>query len=111
MNAPDLTALALADMRAGRRVLVIAPSSSTAKALRDRMTAQLADGETARNANGNHRITSAGPGWIEIRGYTSVRLGACRGVVLDRVYVDHSELTTELAMRLGSSRSADIVHI
>lgn len=111
MSDPDLIDQALADMRAGRRVLVIAPSDTTRRDLRNRIAARLTESETVRRSGNCDRVTAPGDGWIEIRGYTSVRHGACLGIRLDRVYVDHSELSAELALRLAAPRSTDIVHI
>jgi hypothetical protein len=110
MNGTDLIARVLADMRTGCRVLVVAPTADAARAMHEQAAARLATGELARRS-ATVRITRNDGGWIEFRSYVSVRGGATRGMSLDRVYVDHTELCAILAPCLVTSRDgAGIVH-
>lgn len=112
MTTPDLVDQALADMRAGRRVLIVTPTNDAAASMRDQFSARLAAGESVRSTGGHcYRVTTQGGGWIEFRSYISIRNGGVRGMTLDRIYVDHTELHRELMPALVTARDGGkIVH-
>ncbi|MFE7746858.1 hypothetical protein, partial [Nocardia sp. NPDC057455] len=70
-------------------------------------------GEKAYKASGCERITAPDGGRIHFRIYGSVvHGGACRGLSVDRVYVDHSDLHASLApcLLLAPDGLANVVH-
>lgn len=76
----------LADMRAGRHVLVLSETLSAARSALNDLAAELEPDEKAFRANGHERITGAGA----IR-FQSIRSGQ-RGMVADVVVIDADEV-------------------
>jgi hypothetical protein len=102
---------ALTDMRDGLAVLVIAGSNIDARRLFDQAAEKLnVDGEAGRWRD--ELITSPTGGRIYFRTYAgAVRCGAVRGLTLDSVYVDHSELERQVApCFVTSPTGGEIVH-
>ena len=100
----DTVERALAEMRAGRRVLVLTLTEPGARAMHDRAAALLTDGETARrgvSARQNTVHRQAG-GRLEFAPIGSAA-SQCRGLTLDTVYVDHDELRAMTAPAMMSS--------
>ncbi|MGY4098058.1 hypothetical protein ACW2Q0_00595 [Nocardia sp. R16R-3T] len=98
---------ALADMRAGRRVLLIAPSAVAVTRLVDKALPLLRAGESARQ---RPATITGDRGWIQLRPYPTSR-DSGRGLTLDRIYFDHSELYELLAPALSFATNGDrIVH-
>lgn len=112
MTTPDLVDQALADMRAGRRVLIVASSNVAAASMRHRFVERLVAGESVSSpGSSHHRVSRHGDGWIAFISYTSIRLGGGRGMELDRIYVDETELHRELMPALATARDGGkIVH-
>ncbi|WP_306357441.1 MULTISPECIES: hypothetical protein [unclassified Nocardia] len=101
---------ALADMREGRVVLVVAASNDTIADHVAAVAGQLREGETAWRTYGSQRVAAPGGGSIVFRSYASVvHNGGGRGLSVDHVYIDHGELYEQLAPTLVCSR--DIVAI
>ena len=85
--------LALADMRDGRRVMLIVEDSDAIRATIAEARRKLAEGEQARSVR--PRITGRDGGWIVV--CTRRTPGTGRGLSLDRVYFDHTRLYREIA--------------
>lgn len=96
---------ALADMRSGRSVLVVASDAPTAKKLFDAARSQLELGETARRPS----ITHSNGGWISFEHHGTVQ-AAVRGLQLDRVYFDHSAAMEAVVGAMIGSDSPLIRH-
>ncbi|VFA94760.1 Uncharacterised protein [Nocardia farcinica] len=97
----DTVERALAEMRAGRRVLVLTMTEPGARAMHDRAAALLTDGERARRSGLS--VTSAAD-----RGrlmFATIRTAPARfrGNELDSVYVDHDELRRAAAPAMMTS--------
>ncbi|MFE3060682.1 hypothetical protein [Nocardia sp. NPDC059239] len=95
---------ALADMREGHCVLVVAANRDAIARMVNDARAQLRPGERLNVTNGGERITRFDGGWIYFRGYSGVTRGSGRGFSLDRVHVDHTELWVELAAALVNAK-------
>jgi hypothetical protein len=88
---------ALADMRDGRRVLLIAPSAAAVTRLGYKALPLLRAGESARQ---RPATITGGRGMIHLRPYPTSRESG-RGLTLDRVYFDHSDLYEALLPALS----------
>ncbi|MFE3051590.1 hypothetical protein [Nocardia sp. NPDC059239] len=97
--SPTLDA-ALADMREGHQVLIVAANRDAIARMVNDARPQLRPGERLNVTNGGERITRFDGGWIYFRCYSAVTRGSGRGFSLDRVHVDHTELWDELAPTL-----------
>lgn len=113
---PGLTSravdLALADMRNGLRVLVIAANERAVTALLDYAGEQLQDSEKMRRTQGTQRIAGSKPGVVVFISYADAgNTGGGRGLSLDSVYVDHTALWNALApTMIGKPGGPDITH-
>ncbi len=82
----NTVARVLADMRNGRRVLVLSDTQHTARHAFAEVAAHAADGEKIRRTAGAERIIAAnGPGWIA---FGSSRGNRFRGITADVIVVD-----------------------
>lgn len=84
----------LADMRAGRRVLVVAQTVRMARFAFNEVAAAAVEGETVRRANGRERITHPDGGWIR---FCSVSGHGARGLAADVVFIDADPTMEQLA--------------
>ncbi|MGV9666948.1 hypothetical protein [Nocardia niigatensis] len=104
-------AAALADMREGHRVLIVAANRDAVAHMVGVARGKLLDGERLRRSAGSEEITSTAGGWIRFACYTSATHGAGRGLTLDRIHLDHSALWDELAPTLSTAAlGATITH-
>lgn len=90
---------ALADMREGRRVMVIALARNATRLtqLLDEARGKLHADEWAQHSAQQSRIARrGGDGLIEFRTFGSIVQGGGRGLTLDRVYIDHAALVEEI---------------
>lgn len=94
---------ALADMREGRRVVLISANREAIGRLIGSARAKLLPGEKLLRSVGNGEITRVGGGLIRFLGYTGTTRGVGRGMTVDRVHVDHSVLWDELAPMLATA--------
>ncbi|WP_280371135.1 hypothetical protein [Nocardia wallacei] len=108
---PSTVDRALADMREGRKVMVIAvvPNHDGLTPLLNKAVDQLLDGERAYSSRDNARITAPGGGWIAFRTVGGIQGGGGRGLELDRVYIDHAELMRRIAPAVMGDRSAIVM--
>lgn len=85
---------ALADMRAGKRVVIAAESVAHARHCFHEFADRAVEGETVRRANGQERIEHPSTGLILFR---SVRGNALRGLTADVVYLDADASPEQMA--------------
>ncbi|GAB3211321.1 hypothetical protein [Nocardia tengchongensis] len=96
---------ALADMRDGLRVLLVAPTNDAISKLLAEASEKLREGETIRKSAGG-TITGSG-GWIRFCLYLNPADG--RGLTVDRVYVDHADLWKRLAPTMSGSTNGPVI--
>lgn len=85
----------LADMRQGRRVLVLCQTQREARHAFTGMARHVLPSETVRRANGAERITAEdGQGWVA---FASANGNAFRGMSVDVVVLDHDSSPASLA--------------
>lgn len=98
MTTPSVAA-ALADMREGRRVLVIAPGRQAVVELWATACGVLVDGERSYRSVGAERIARKAGGWIMFRTYGA----GVRGLELDSVYIDNTAMFTAMSPTLSAA--------
>ena len=89
--------LALADMRAGRRVALVVSNGQALDRIAWQAHQLSRPGETV-----TQRMISSGTGMIRFFLYANAS-GAMRGLEVDRVYFDHSDVHTNLAPTMCTS--------
>jgi hypothetical protein len=103
----DIVDQALADMREGRRVLVISANESGVIDLLNAMTERTLSSERAYRAAHHRRIESRTGGTIRFATYAHA---AVRGLTLDSVYFDHSRIMAEVAPAMCTSAEPRVQH-
>lgn len=91
----------LADMRAGRRVVVLCGTRPLARLAFAKVAAGAVDGETVRRANGEERIIAKdGPGWVRFgrSGGTTFRGFSADVVLFDVADPDRDALDAAAAI-------------
>lgn len=96
---------ALADMRDGLGVLVIASTAPAADDAFKEAARGLVRGERAHRGAGHIRIDRTGGGWIVFRGYSTITRGGGRGLSVDRVLFDHRDLYEQIAPMFVTARA------
>ncbi|TFV83147.1 hypothetical protein [Blastococcus sp. CT_GayMR16] len=99
----------LADMRASKRVVVVAESGPLARRCLDECEARAVAGEKVRRAHGEERIEHPYGGRIT---FHTIRGGGLRGVAADVVYVDADatlEQIGELRLIVSASPGGEVI--
>ncbi|MFD6357930.1 hypothetical protein [Nocardia tengchongensis] len=120
-SMPTIIDQALADMRAGLRVLIVAPSDDAITTLLTKAMEQLREGERAqrshqtplvfarpaRRSDQDATLSGSDGGWIRFCRY--MNRAAARGFTVDRIYVDHAELWDRLAPTMVGSIDGPVI--